>query len=322
MPRPVITWNMAPRRSVRETGSKRLRTTLPVLCRLDDIADSDAPAFVDLAAPLGATIVNPTMFMTYPSAFLPADAADRPRHTGPPRVWIRDTLAGALWPFSATGSSEPVVRRLAAPRIEGLSPSEITLLRKATLLVRPEELARRELAGNAQAGSAAGQFRQHGWCVLKDIVHPAHLTALARRYDALVQSGRWRLGDQQVSRRYSRANEDAARFFHRQFTGYLGHVLGVRIRPTYSFVCFYQGGASLERHTDRAACEFTLSLTVGHSPGASWPLKLETPAGTEEVTCRPGEAVLFGRNIPHSRDRLSPGHTWTTVLFHYVRAER
>ena len=313
---------MAPRRSVRETASRPLLTTLPVLCRLDDVADSDAPAFVDLAAPLGATIVNPTMFTTYPSAFLLADAADRSRPTRPPRVWIRDTLAGALWPFSTTRFSEAIVHSLVAPRIEGLSPSEITVLRKATLLVRPEELARRELAGKAQVGSAADQFRQYGWCVLKDIVHPAHLAALARRYDALVQSGRWRLGDRQVSRRYSRADEEAASFFHRQFTDYLGQVLGVRIRPTYSFVCFYQGGASLERHTDRAACEFTLSLAVGHSPRASWPLKLETPAGIEEVTCRAGEAVLFGRDIPHSRDRLSPGQTWTTVLFHYVRAER
>ena len=209
---------MAPRRSVRETASRRLLTTLPVLCRLDDVADSDAPAFVDLAAPLGATIVNPTMFTTYPSAFLLADAADRSRPTRPPRVWIRDTLAGALWPFSTTRFSEAIVHSLVAPRIEGLSPSEITVLRKATLLVRPEELARRELAGKAQVGSAADQFRQYGWCVLKDIVHPAHLAALARRYDALVQSGRWRLGDRQVSRRYSRADDEAASFFHRQFT--------------------------------------------------------------------------------------------------------
>jgi hypothetical protein len=288
---------MAPSRFVRETASRRLLTTLPVLCRVDDVADCKEPAFVDLAAPLGATIVNPTMFMTNPSAFLPAEAADRSKPTGLPRVWIRDTLVGALWPFSTTSSSEAVVRRLAAPGSEGLNPSEITVLRKTTLLVRPEELTRRELAGKAQAGSAADQFRQHGWCVLKDIVHPAHLAALARRYDALVQSGRWRLGDRQVSHRYSWSNEQAARFFHHQLTDYLGHVLGVRIRPTYSFVCLYLGGASLRRHTDRAACEFTLSLAVGHSPRASWPLKLETPSGIAEVACRPGEPSCSGATL-------------------------
>jgi hypothetical protein len=69
----------------------------------------------------------------------------------------------------------------------------------------------------------------------------------------------------------------------------VSRVVSAPLRPTYSFVSCYQGGAVLRRHSDRKSCEFTLSLAVERTGAMPWPLK------------------------------LPPDQTVTTVLFHYVR---
>ena len=54
-------------------AARRLPATLPVWCQLDEVAESHGPALIDLGASLDAAVVNPTLFLTYPSAFLPAE---------------------------------------------------------------------------------------------------------------------------------------------------------------------------------------------------------------------------------------------------------
>jgi hypothetical protein len=303
-------------------------STIGADCRLGDVHETDGPSLIDLNASIQTTVLNPTLFLTQPSAFVSAETELHPEEVASvqlgrtPRIWLRDTSIGGLWPFLVSPSHEALIRRLSHTGTvpAGLSRSEIEVFRKSTLLVLPDELTRRQQAGENQAEEAANHYQRQGWCILQDLLHPAHLTTLARRYSWLIQSGRWSLGDKQVARRYSWRNEPSAKFFHHQLTDYLSLVLGTRIRPSYTFVCCYQGNATLSRHTDREECEFTLSLAVDSNPGPSWPLKLHTPTGTESISCRPGQAVLFGRELPHSRDQLPAHRTWTTILFQYVKA--
>src|SRR5471032_689859 len=50
---------------------------------------------------------------------------------------------------------------------------------------------------------------------------------------------------------------------------------GLSLHPTYSFFRLYRRGNALLRHRDRPACEISVSLNVGQSPAAPWPIHVE-----------------------------------------------
>lgn len=166
---------------------------------------------------------------------------------------------------------------------------------------------------------AAGRFAADGWCTVDDLVPQAHVAALGRRYRRRAGGGGWALGDAQVDRRRSVGDDPVARAFQEELTNAVATLAGRPLWPSYSFVCAYEGGATLARHRDRPQCEVTVSLAVDRHPAdASWPFCLDAPGGVAEVRCRPGGAVVFQRSLAHWRPPLAEGARWTTVLFHYV----
>ncbi|MGD0183385.1 MAG: hypothetical protein ABSC15_26545, partial [Terriglobales bacterium] len=88
----------------------------------------------------------------------------------------------------------------------------------------------------------------------------------------------------------------------------------------------YQPGADLERHTDRAQCDFSVTLCLDYSPeprnATPWPIHLYKKSGKVTVFQAIGDALLYrGCQIPHSRDTLPEGQTSTSIFFHYVRED-
>ena len=73
----------------------------------------------------------------------------------------------------------------------------------------------------------------------------------------------------------------------------------------------------LKRHTDRAACE--ISLTVHLHGDKEWPIYMETPEGVQvPVILGPGDAAIYlGCDTPHWRDAYD-GEEYGQVFFHYV----
>ena len=131
------------------------------------------------------------------------------------------------------------------------------------------------------------------------------------------------LGDGQSPNRYIAYNEPVAAFFHRQLTQAISDAAGALVAPSYSYITAYQGGASLEPHTDREQCEYTFSLCVDATPEPAaqvpWPLCLQTHQGPIAVWQHLGDGLLFrGRHLPHWREQLPPDQTASSVLFHYV----
>jgi hypothetical protein len=115
-----------------------------------------------------------------------------------------------------------------------------------------------------------------------------------------------------------------ARFFHHQLTAAVAAIAGEPVKPSYVYLAAYQPGAILEKHTDRAQCEFSVTLCVDYSPeprnATSWPIHLHKKSGTVAVFQAIGDALLYrGCQLPHSRDPLPEGHTSTSIFFHYVR---
>ena len=178
----------------------------------------------------------------------------------------------------------------------------------------------------ARADACAPAFRERGYAALARAIHPFHLGALRIYTRRLLRTGAMKLGDSGDPRRYVSHNEPVARRFHERLTHVVERVTGVPIKPSYVYIAAYQSGAELRVHTDRAQCEYSISLLVDFTPeplGTSpWPLLLDVGEGIVTIRQCLGDALVYrGRCIPHRREKLPSGMTSTSILFHYVDAD-
>ena len=92
--------------------------------------------------------------------------------------------------------------------------------------------------------------------------------------------------------------------------------------PTYTCMRLYKKGDALPIHTDREACEYSLSVAIARSnenPDLPYTLFFKNPDGTElGVSCDIGDGVFYkGMEIPHFRYPCP--HDWyLAAFFHYV----
>jgi len=63
------------------------------------------------------------------------------------------------------------------------------------------------------------------------------------------------------------------RFVHQQLARTISDVARRVLVPSYSYLSLYQGGATLDPHTDREACEYTLSLCTDPAPDPLTPAR-------------------------------------------------
>ena len=122
-------------------------------------------------------------------------------------------------------------------------------------------------------------------------------------------------------------------FFLWALTPIVSELVGRELLPTYDFFRFYREGDVCRVHTDRPACEHSLSLTLDYSDGEVWDLELarERSApftfigddfkGVEysAVSMAVGDAVLYN-GVRHAHGRTAPNpNAWSAHLFlHYV----
>tara|TARA_R110000868_G_scaffold286897_1_gene547320 strand:+ start:1105 stop:1635 length:531 start_codon:yes stop_codon:yes gene_type:complete len=87
----------------------------------------------------------------------------------------------------------------------------------------------------------------------------------------------------------------------------------LKLFPTYSYWRYYVFGATLKKHTDRPACE--ISVTACIKKYDNWPIVVEgTSFELEE-----GDAILYaGCDQLHERPDIYKGEGMAQVFFHYV----
>lgn len=110
--------------------------------------------------------------------------------------------------------------------------------------------------------------------------------------------------------------------------------VGMRLLPTYAYLRIYQRGDVCKVHSDRYACEHSLSLTLAASEEKAWALsvgknRLTEPSaivdsdfGDEKFGTVPmmsGDAVLY-HGVHHRHGRLEPNpNTWSAHAFlHWI----
>ena len=87
----------------------------------------------------------------------------------------------------------------------------------------------------------------------------------------------------------------------------------LKLSATYAFWRAYMHGASLKKHTDRPACEISVTVNID-SCGHKWPIFM----GKNKIILEPGDGVMYlGCEIPHYR-KVFKGEYCAQVFFHYV----
>jgi hypothetical protein len=245
-----------------------------------------------------------------------------------PIAWVEDSPSGVWTPFWMGRELAALVRKLQTDSVSvrDLSGAVRTVLRQADILVSATYLSRHELAWVETREKSRRKFRESGYAPIAGLIHPFHLSELRRYFRRKIRTGAIRLGDGQSPRRYVAHNDPAARFFHFQLTKAVSDLVGEPVKPSYVYMASYQSGARLERHTDRAQCEFSVTLCLDYSPEPSdatpWPVRLDTPTGTVTVFQALGDGLLYrGRELPHHRGTLAEGNSSTSLFFHYVPAD-
>ena len=99
----------------------------------------------------------------------------------------------------------------------------------------------------------------------------------------------------------------------------VAQLCGEAVLPTYAYARSYRHGATLARHTDRDACEVSLTLHLrGDQP---WDFGLQM-FGQPPVALQlaPGDALLYlGCQAEHWREAYA-GQDYQQVFLHYVLA--
>ncbi len=96
--------------------------------------------------------------------------------------------------------------------------------------------------------------------------------------------------------------------------------VGRKLIPTYAYARLYQNGNTLEKHTDRPACEVSVTIQLGRSHHYSYPIYLEG----QRIDLSEGDGVLYhGMDQEHWRDECAgpDGYYSGHVFLHYVYAD-
>lgn len=117
----------------------------------------------------------------------------------------------------------------------------------------------------------------------------------------------------------------------------VAEVVGRPLMPTYAYFRAYQEGDVCRIHSDRPACEHSLSLTIAYADDRPWALSVATEPTPEpqptiadhfgdepfgSVAMMPGDGVLYqGTHYRHGRLDPNPNR-WSMHLFlHWVEKD-
>jgi hypothetical protein len=177
----------------------------------------------------------------------------------------------------------------------------------------------------AELESAAADFSDRRFVVVRGALDHT-VTEAYRRYIVMqIAKGAFRFDDP-ASHRWNRYREPVAETLLMQAAEPLGAIVDRTLIPTYSYTVVYPPGAELAPHTDRAACEFSVSLALGNRRSGDevepWPLYVTPPgASTAMIMLAPGDLVLYrGCEVAHWREPQAAECHHYSVLLHFVDA--
>jgi hypothetical protein len=100
----------------------------------------------------------------------------------------------------------------------------------------------------------------------------------------------------------------------------LGRLIGMDLAPTYSYTRIYAKGDVLRRHSDRAACEVSVSVSIEIPKGAPPSILHLKPPNMAETTIEMLEGdgcVYAGTDVEHWREPF-PEDGYIQLFLHFI----
>lgn len=188
-------------------------------------------------------------------------------------------------------------------------------------------------------------FDRHGYMIIKNLCDPKELfTPVPEERGQIKYYGSINLfmhdpNEMQVAGSLSRYSHPQYKEMHTKIRLILEDILGEKLYNTYYYDRFYFVGQKLVRHSDRDACEISVSVQISTNSNKPWPFCIETSSGEERfANLQDGWGLLYkGCEREHWRDALESRHSklrklWNKIFkkeddtyhhqifFHYVRA--
>ena len=164
----------------------------------------------------------------------------------------------------------------------------------------------------------AAQFALNRYVLLKSLLGNPDLALTYEYVCAITQAGLMKEGDRLVPHTACRYGDQITDGLLLKLQPAIELVTGLRLYPTYSYVRLYKKGDQLTKHTDRESCEISVTLCLGMSPNAPWPIHVEGPHGSSGVELAPGDALLYrGIECAHWRTPYH-GDQLGQLFLHYV----
>ena len=200
-----------------------------------------------------------------------------------------------------------------------------------------EAVTRRPVgAGDPVRSAEASSYRSDGYALLKELFPPV----ITRTFHARLQNDlNLTEARQFVSHTWLTAKPTIEVYSHQYppmatflwgMTPTISALAGCELLPTYAYFRVYQEGDVCRVHSDREACEHSLSLMLELADDRPWPLdigrqRIDNPPalvgedfGSEEYASLPmraGDAVLY-RGVHYRHARLQPNpNRWSAHLF-------
>jgi len=106
---------------------------------------------------------------------------------------------------------------------------------------------------------------------------------------------------------------------HKFFCEQLSSLFGIELVATFNAVRFYSQKATLPKHIDREACEFSLSVPIDYSGDELWPIYLSEEKQEAQgipISLKKGDGIMLqGAKVYHWRKPLK--NQWQIQAFFF-----
>ena len=216
-----------------------------------------------------------------------------------------------------------------------------------------EDIIKNELENSGTSWTRNETFDKNGFLVLQNLYDPQELFHPVLDIRGQLNYRSNKLDDFEHIEEEEQVEGSLARYWHPQYRKIHSDIrliiekqIGRKLYNTYYYDRFYFPGQELKKHTDRAACEISISVHVSTNIKGYWPFFIKTPYIFDEsqectkvkklintgdimaVNLNPGDGILYkGCERPHWRDRMpgtfemmSEGDQlyYHQIFFHYV----
>lgn len=171
---------------------------------------------------------------------------------------------------------------------------------------------------SANLRSVAREYERVGYAVLRDVIAPELVDFLTLHLAMRSRVGALAV-DAQVAGSSSVYGDPAFDALLASLVPAMSASVACDVLPTYSFVRIYRRGQVLVPHSDRPACENSMTLHLAASGEEKWPIWLRGFDGVNvAVDLAPGDAVIYrGCEVEHWREPC-PADWFAQVFLHFV----